>query len=82
MNDRVIAIKEFLKLNYQELDRSQMQNLYVRIFDFPKRYAFAEAIDLYVDIDYFIKEGVKLINKGKETWYKNDFIDAGLIKSA
>lgn len=80
MNDRVKAIKEFQQLNCRNLNYYYMRELYIRIFDFEKRYLLAEAIDFYVDIKHFIENGIEIIESGCDTWYKKDFIDAGLIK--
>lgn len=80
-SDRIKALREFNKLNYHKLpDKWEMRNLYKRIFDFSKRYVFAEPIDIYVDIKHFIEDGIKEIQLGHSPWYKKDFIKAGLLE--
>lgn len=80
MNDRVLAIKEFSKLSYNRLDTVYMFKLHVRIFSFSMRCICSSGLDIYVDIKSFIEDGIERIQAGEETWYKQDFINAGLIK--
>jgi hypothetical protein len=83
MNKRARALCEFktLKRDSKELERDYMKDLYKRIFDFSVRYYFSEGIDIYVDIKHFIEDGIERIEKDEDVWYKQDFIDAGLVKA-
>ncbi|GAA0082907.1 hypothetical protein [Clostridium sp. CTA-6] len=78
--DRIKALKEFMLLNRHNLNKPVMKDLYYNIFDYKYRYALAHPLDIYVDIKWFIDEGIKEINGGNnEAWYFEDFKEAGLI---
>lgn len=80
MNKQIEAINRFLDLENQEKkDKELLRQLYKEILGFEYRYIFANPIDIFVDIAWFLEKAYyEVYALNTEVWYYEIISKVGL----